>query len=138
MGPQTQAPGNSICNVQRAVGLSGGTIEVVFNGYAANSGPGIHCVGGYGSFTPQPGPSAGGAQVTMTGYGFSNVTQVTFQGAVAAIVSQTDNQLVVTTPPFHYCGSSTVPVNAGVQFTLSDQTTAQPADGYANYAYNCP
>ena len=51
------------------------------------------------SITPSFGPAAGGTRVTLTGSNFNLVTNVTFDGQPAAIVSTTATQLVVTTPP---------------------------------------
>ncbi len=91
---------------------------------AATVDPSFHATDGFGnqltnasgsatltlsdSFTPTPrvtgmslsrGPSAGGSVVTITGSGFSNVTDVSF-GAVSAMYSVIDtNDISVTTPP---------------------------------------
>jgi hypothetical protein len=130
--PQNQT--QAICNISRSLGATGGNVEVVFNGWAADSGPGSACVGGYTAFTPS-GSSSGGTQVTMTGYGLDQVATVTFQQVAATIVSQTSTQLVVTTPPYQGCASQP---NAGVQFTLLTDDTPFTPDVAGTYVYLCP
>ncbi len=132
----TQNQSQAICNIQRSAGATGGTVEVVFNGYAAGSGPGAGCVGGYTPFLPSGGPSAGGTQVPMTGFGLDRVTAVTIQGANAPIVgTPTPTSLTVTTPPYLYC--STNP-NASVQFTVAGVGQVTPPGVAYNYRYQCP
>jgi len=50
------------------------------------------------SLNPSTGATAGGLSVTITGTGLSNTSSVTFNGVAAAITSNTDTSLVVTTP----------------------------------------
>ncbi len=99
---------NAQCNIQRAVGVSGGTVEVVFGGFTDQpSAPQAGCMAVY-TISPVSGSQNGGTTVTMTGWGLSQVTSVTFQGAAATINSSQSNntQLVVTTPPCNFCGGS--------------------------------
>jgi hypothetical protein len=130
----TQNQSQAICNIQRAVAVSGGIVEVLFNGFASGSGPGSRCVGGYTAFAPT-GPPSGGTQVTMTGYGLDKVTAVQIQGANAPIVgTPTSTRLVVTTPAYLYCS---INPNASVQFTLSDTSSFTPGGVAYNYTYQC-
>ncbi|MBM4134215.1 MAG: hypothetical protein FJ245_10635 [Nitrospira sp.] len=97
---QTQT--NAQCNIQRGLGVSGGTVEVVFGGFTDQpSAPQPGCMA-VNTISPASGTQSGGQTVTMTGWGLSQVTSVTFQGAAAMISSQSDTQLVVTTPPCNF------------------------------------
>ena len=130
----TQNQAQAICNIQRAAGATGGTVQVVFNGYAPGSAPGSRCVGGFGPFLPV-GTYRGGTQVTMTGFGLDKVTAVTIQQVNAPIVgTPTDTQLVVTTPAYAYCS---INPNASVQFTLADGSSFTPTAPAYNYTYDC-
>ena len=50
------------------------------------------------SLSPSTGPVTGGRTVTITGTGLANATAVKFGAAIAAIVSDTATQIVVTNP----------------------------------------
>lgn len=135
----TQNQSQAICNIQRSPGTTGGTVEVVFNGYASGSAPGAGCVGGYTSFLPANGSTQGGAQVTMTGYGLDRVTAVTFQGIPATIVgTPTATSITVTTPAYPYCAAGATSSNAGVFFTVTGVGQVPAGGAGANYTYRCP
>jgi hypothetical protein len=114
---------NAQCNIQRAQGApTGGTVQIVFTGYASpTSTPQPGCAGAY-IISPNSGSQSGGTSVTMIGWGLSQVTGVTFQGAAATIVSQSDTQLVVTTPACNFCTMSQ-PWYSNVILTLSNTKT---------------
>lgn len=102
----SQLQTNPQCNIQRAVGTSGGTVEVVFGGFTdKKSAPQTGCMAVY-TISPASGSLSGGTTVTMTGWGLLQVPGVTFQGATASIVSQTDTTLVVKTPPCNFCNGN--------------------------------
>ena len=82
--------------------------------------------------SPAAGPVAGGTTVTITGMGLANASAVKFGTALATIISDSDNQLVVTSPA-NPAGSvaSTVDVTVvtigGISSTLAaDQFTYAP------------
>ena len=79
-----------------------------------------------GSVAPAGGPVGGGDTVTITGSGFLGTTSVTFGGVAATIVSITDTQIVVTTPP-HAPGAVDVVVT-----TPRGSTTAVAAYAYVD------
>jgi len=56
--------------------------------------------------SPSTGPAAGGTTVTITGTGLAHATRVSFGGAAARIVSDSDTRITATAPP----GSGTVDV----------------------------
>ncbi len=94
---------NAQCNIQRGQGApSGGTVEIVFNGYAQGSGPQPGCAGAY-AMSSYRGRRTGGTPVVMTGWGLSQVQSITFQGAQATITHQSDQRLVFRTPPCNFC-----------------------------------
>jgi len=66
-----------------------------------------------GGLQPAHGSDAGGSRVTLTGDQMDAVTQVTFGGADATIVSATEDTLVVETPPGDV-GAVDVTLEAGV------------------------
>ncbi|MEV7973839.1 IPT/TIG domain-containing protein [Cellulomonas sp. NPDC089187] len=82
-------------------------------GYLADDGPTIEAI------DPAQGPTAGGTEVTLTGTGLDTLTEVTFDGLPATIVSTSPSTAVVTTPA-HPEG----PVD--VAFTNADGTTVLP------------
>jgi hypothetical protein len=132
--PQLQA--NAQCNIQRAQGKIGGTVEVVFNGFTDTpSAPQPGCMAVY-SISPSSGSQNGGTTVTMTGWGLSQVTStgVTFQGATATIVSQTNTTLVITTPPCNFCGGNQ-PWNSNVMLNGSYILPNNAAGWGASAAY---
>jgi subtilisin family serine protease len=81
-----------------------------------------------GSVTPAGGSASGGQTVTISGSGFLGATSVTFGGVPATIVSVTDTQIVVTTPP-HAPGVVDVVVT-----TPGGSTTAAAAFAYDGMA----
>lgn len=131
--PQLQT--NAQCNIQRTQGVStGGTAEIVFNGFTdSNSAPQPGCMAVY-TVSPASGSQNGGTTVTMTGWGLSQVTGVTFQGATATINSQTNAQLVVTTPPCNFCTGSQ-PWNSNVMLNGSYIVPNNAAGWGASAAY---
>jgi hypothetical protein len=50
------------------------------------------------SISPQDGPQSGGTTVTISGTGLANATMVNFGSTPAAIVSDSSNQIIVTSP----------------------------------------
>lgn len=114
-----QLQANAQCNIQRNVGApTGGTVEVVFNGYASStSAPQPGCSGAY-VVSPTSGSQNGGTTVTLTGWGLDQVMQVTFQGAAATIQSQASTSLVLVTPACNFCGGPQ-PWYSNVELTLS-------------------
>nr|MBI3614734.1 IPT/TIG domain-containing protein [Nitrospirota bacterium] len=130
--PQLQT--NAQCNIQRGVGVSGGTVEIVFNGFTdAPSAPQLGCMAVY-TISPASGSQNGGTTVTMTGWGLSQVTGVTFQGAQATISSQSNTQLVVTTPACNFCGGSQ-PWNSNIMLNGSYTVPSYAAGWGASAAY---
>jgi hypothetical protein len=125
---------NAQCNIQRAVGVSGGTVEIVFGGFTDQpSAPQPGCMAVY-TISPASGSQNGGTTVTMTGWGLSQVTSVTFQGAAATISSQSNTQLVVTTPPCNFCGGSQ-PWNSNVMLNGAYIVPSYAAGWGASAAY---
>jgi hypothetical protein len=119
-GPQLQT--NAQCNIQRGGSApTGGTVEIVFGGFTDGpSAPQPGCVIVY-TINPASGTQSGGTTVTMAGWGLSQVTGVTFQGAQATIVSQSNTQLVVTTPACNFCGGGQPqPWNSNVLLNLAN------------------
>jgi hypothetical protein len=137
----TQNQASRVCNVSRASGATGGTAQIVFNGFASGSAPGAACVGGFERFQPRN-VSAGtpGSTLTMTGYALDTVTGVQFQGVAATIVgTPTANQLVVTTPVVPYCTGGATTLDAAVTFTVNGVTgPVTPAPPGATYTFSCP
>jgi len=130
----SQLQTNAQCNIQRKVGVSGGTVEVVFNGFTdAPSAPQAGCMAVY-TISPASGSQNGGTTVTMTGWGLSQVTSVTFQGAAATISSQSNTQLVVTTPACNFCGGSQ-PWNSNVMLNGSYTAPSYAAGWGASAAW---
>lgn len=132
--PQLQT--NKQCNIQRGAGVSGGTVQIVFNGFTdAPSAPQPGCMAIY-TISPSSGSQSGGTTVTMTGWGLSQVTGVTFQGAAATINSSQSNNttLVVTTPPCNFCGGSQ-PWNSNVMLNGSFTVPNNAAGWGASAAY---
>jgi hypothetical protein len=128
---------SSICNVQRAGGVTGGTIEVVFNGWATGSGPGTSCVGAFVAPNPTTGTWRGGTPVTLTGFGFDNVSGILIQNPPATIVSKTDGTLVFTTPLFQNCSGSS-PQNVGIFYQLaSGGAPINLPDPASTFTYTC-
>jgi Tol biopolymer transport system component len=80
-------------------------VEIVFNGYASGSGPQAGCAGAY-AMTSYRGRRTGGTPVVMTGWGLSQVQSITFQGAQATIIGQTDQRIAFRTPPCNFCRGS--------------------------------
>jgi hypothetical protein len=74
------------------------------------------------SITPGAGPTGGGQSVVLSGGKLVNATSVTFDGTPAAIASNTDTSITVTTPA-HAAGT------VGVQVTTSNGTAT------ASYTY---
>ncbi len=111
---------NAQCNIQRTQGvLTGGTVGIVFGGFTdTSSAPQPGCATVY-TISPASGAQNGGTTVAMTGWGLTQVTGVTFQGAAATISSQTNAMLVVTTPPCNFCGGSQ-PWNSNVVLNLNN------------------
>jgi hypothetical protein len=110
---------NAQCNIQRGQGVpTGGTVEIVFNGYAEGSGPQAGCAGGY-AMNPNRGKKAGGTAVILTGWGLSQVQSITFQGAQATILRQTDQRIAFRTPPCNFCNGSQ-PWYSNVVLTLKN------------------
>jgi len=52
-----------------------------------------------GGVSPSAGPATGGTTVTITGVGLANATAVKFGSVPATILSDSDSQIVVTSPP---------------------------------------
>jgi hypothetical protein len=133
------------CNIQRGSGApTGGTVEVVFGGYLPNSAPGIGCIAS-NMIAPVSGSSAGGTQVTLTGWGFAAVTAVSLQGAVATNVVASNQTLSFTTPACNFCtATAPQPWNSNVVLTLSDGSSyTLPADvagtnAIAAFTYTSP
>lgn len=97
---------NAQCNIQRGQGApTGGTVEIVFNGYAQGSGPQAGCAGAY-AMTQYRGRRTGGTPVVMTGWGLSQVQSITFQGAQATITHQSDQRIAFRTPACNFCSGS--------------------------------
>lgn len=115
---------NVQCNIQRTQDApTGGTVQIAFNGYTANSAPQAGCVAIY-TINPASGSQNGSTTVSMTGWGLSQVTSVTFQGATATIVSRSNTSLVVTTPPCNFCTPQTPqPWNSNVMLNLPNGVT---------------
>jgi hypothetical protein len=130
-----QLQANAQCNIQRTQGVpAGGTVEVVFGGFTdAPSAPQPGCMAAY-TISPASGSQNGGMTVTMTGWGLSQVTSVTFQGAVATISSQSNTQLVITTPPCNFCGGNQ-PWNSNVMLNGSYIVPSYAAGWGASAAY---
>lgn len=127
-----QAPGSPQlqtkpqCNIQRGQGVpSGGTVEIVFNGYAKGSGPQAGCAGAY-AMTSTSGPKAGGTSVTLTGWGLSQVQSITFQDAKATITKKTDQSVTFRTPECNFCGGSQ-PWYSNVVLNLNNRSITLPA-----------
>jgi hypothetical protein len=80
------------------------------------------------SLTPGAGPAGGGESVTIDGAALASVTSVTFDGAVAPIVSRSDASVTVTTPA-HEPGTVTVIVASpgGMATTSYTYLAADPA-----------
>jgi hypothetical protein len=98
--PQLQT--NPQCNIQRGQGApSGGTVEIVFKGYARHSGPQQGCAGAY-AISPSSGKVSGSA-ASITGWGLQQVESITFQGAKATILIQTNDRLAFRTPACNFC-----------------------------------
>jgi len=117
-----QLQANAQCNIQRGQGVpSGGTVEVVFNGYANGSGPQPGCAGGY-AMTASRGSKKGGTAVVLTGWGLSQVKSITFQGAPARITRKDDNHLLFRTPPCNFC-TGTQPWYSNIVLTLANGGT---------------
>ena len=76
------------------------------------------------SVSPPLGSTAGGTTVTITGTNLANATAVLFGGAPATIISDTANQLVVTSPG----GLGTVDVTV---VTAGGTSTSSPADQFS-------
>jgi hypothetical protein len=89
------------------------------------------------SFTPQAG--AAGGTVTVTGSGFTSVTDVSFNGHAAAFSISSDTQIVATVPAGATTGPITVTNPAGVVTSASSftvipvptLTSFSPASGLA-------
>jgi hypothetical protein len=137
----TQNQASRVCNVSRASGATGGTAQIVFNGYASGSAPGVACVGGFARFKPHHASAGtGGVTLTMNGYGLDAVTGVQFQGVAATIVgTPTANQIVVTTPVVPYCAPGATELEAVVTFTVNGVAgVVTPAPPGVNYTFSCP
>jgi hypothetical protein len=131
--PQLQT--NAQCNIQRGGSApTGGTVQIVFGGFTDTpSAPQSGCMAIY-TISPASGTQNGGTTVTMTGWGLSQATSVTFQGATATIVSQSNTQLVVTTPPCNFCGGGQ-PWNSNVMLNGSYIVPTNAAGWGASAAY---
>jgi len=137
----TQNQASRVCNVSRASGATGGTAQVVFNGYASGSAPGVACVGGFARFQPhQVSAGTAGSTLTMNGYGLDAVTGVQFQGVAATIVgTPTANQIVVRTPVVPYCAPGATTLDTNVTFTVNGVAgTVTPAPPGVHYTFACP
>jgi hypothetical protein len=78
------------------------------------------------SVSPYAGPTAGGTSVTITGANFSGATAVNFGGVAGTIVSNTDTQIVATSP----AGSAGT---VDVTVTTADGTSATSAADQFTY-----
>ena len=137
--PQLQS--NKQCNIQRGVGVSGGTVEVVFSGFTDGpSAPQTGCMAVY-TISPASGSMGGGTTVTMTGWGLTQVTGVTFQGAAATISSQSNTQLVVTTPKCNFCNGNPGYSNVMLNWSNGSYIVPNNAAGWGAsgaYKYTSP
>jgi hypothetical protein len=110
---------------------------VVFNGWATGSGPGSACVGAFVGPSPASGPAAGGTQVALPGFGFDNVSALSFQNTAVTILSKTDGTMVLRTPPFT-CGSQpSAPVSINYQLATGGPFV-NLRDPASTFTYTCP
>ncbi|HYH09727.1 MAG TPA: IPT/TIG domain-containing protein [Thermoanaerobaculia bacterium] len=103
--------GLSVVAPPNVAGLT--SVTIVNPDHAAGQSLNAFTYRGVSTISPDKGPVAGGTAVTITGFGFSGASNVTFGGAAATSFNVVSDTQITAITPAHAAGLVDVTVNAG-------------------------